>query len=118
MDFFWFPIHIVELAGESFHLWVDLVEKFSFRYGWRVRKQGSEKSVQRPKIFIAIRSVFAYSEESFAGSSAGGTLPIGNPGLPEKACNPAVCGPLCRSQFTAALKGSKIASRKAARVGK
>jgi hypothetical protein len=42
------------------------------------------------KIFVAIRCVFAYSEGSSAGSGAGGTLPIGNPGLPEKACNSVV----------------------------
>jgi hypothetical protein len=56
-------------------------------------------SLIETKIFVAIRLVFAYSEDSSAGSGAGGTLPIGNPGLPEKACNSAVCGPLCRSQL-------------------
>jgi hypothetical protein len=72
----------------------------------------------RRKIFVAIRSVFAYSEGSSAGSGAGGTLPIGNPGLPEKACNSVVLWAFVSLPDAAALKGSKMRSRKAARIGK
>ena len=46
--------------------------------------------MSQKKFLVAIRSVFAYSEGSSGGSGAGGTLPIGNPGLPEKACTPVV----------------------------
>jgi hypothetical protein len=60
---------------------------------WWLRR-GRDTTVKKcwdgAKIFVAIRSVFAYSEGSSAGSGAGGTLPIGNPGLPEKACNSVV----------------------------
>jgi hypothetical protein len=62
------------------------------------------------KIFVAIRCVFAYSEGSSAGSGAGGTLPIGNPGLPEKACNSVVLWAFVSLPDAAARKGSKTAS--------
>lgn len=85
----------------------------------RVRKQGSEKNLfSRKNILAAIRSVFAYSESSFAGSGSGGTLPVSNPGLPEKACNSVVLWAFVSLPVPAALKGSKMRGRKAARVGK
>jgi len=57
--------------------WIgNLVEKIHSRYGMGGRKQGSEKSIQETKISVAIRSFFAYSEGSSAGSGAGGTLPV------------------------------------------
>jgi hypothetical protein len=70
------------------------------------------------KIFIAIRSVFAYSEDSSGGSGAVGTLPNGNPGLPEKACTSAVLWAFVSLPDAAALKGSKLRGCKATRVGK
>jgi hypothetical protein len=66
-------------------------------------------ALKEAKIFVAIRSAFAYSEDSSAGSGAGGTLPIGNPGLPEKACNSVVLWAFVSLPDAAALKGSKNA---------
>ena len=76
------------------------------------------KFLLEAKISIAIRFSFAYSEGSSGGSGAGGTLPIGNPGLPEKACNPVVLWAFVSLPDAAALKGSIMQGRKAARVGK
>lgn len=74
--------------------------------------------VNGAKIFVAIRSVFAYSEDSFAGSGAGGTLPNRQSGFTRKGLQ--LCGlwAFVSLPVTAALKGSKMRGRKAARVGK
>lgn len=66
------------------------------------------KIIQQAKVFVEIRSIFAYSEGCSAGSGAGETLPIGNPGLPEKACNSAVLWAFVLLPDAAALKGSKM----------
>ena len=78
----------------------------------------ANKFLRQAKIFVAIRSVFAYSEGSSAGSGAGGTLPIGNPGLPEKACNSVVLWAFVSLPDAAARRDPKMRGRKAARIGK
>jgi hypothetical protein len=78
---------------------------------WWRRGRGitGKKCLDWAKILVAIRYIFAYSEGSSAGSGAGGTLPIGNPGLPEKACNSVVLWAFVSLPDAAARKGSKTA---------
>lgn len=56
--------------------------------------------------------------EVLQGAAPAGRCQIGNPGLPEKACNPVVLWAFVSLPDAAALKGSKMRSRKAVRVGK
>jgi hypothetical protein len=82
------------------------------------QKQGSKNLFSRRRFLLQFAPSSLKVREVLAGAAPAERCQIGNPGLPEKACTPVVLWAFVSLPDAAALKGSKNASRKAARVGK
>ena len=72
------------------------LKKFAAEKNGNIR---SKKSGESQIFLLQFASSSLIVRAVLQGAAPAGRCLIGNPGLPEKACTSAVCGPLCRSQL-------------------
>src|SRR6185312_6555927 len=110
------------MGGESFHPIDNLVEEISFPVWMAFCRlfpgRGVKNLFSRQRFLLQFAPPSLIVRAVLAGAAPPGRCQIGNPGLPEKACTSVVLWAFVSLPDAAALKGSKMQGRKAARIGK